>query len=76
MRFKRYIRGAVVAYPFDDDTVGLRQHDGLGLLRTSGGIPRSVIKHTDVGDVATILACIAEDLDRDACRGRGVEVEA
>ncbi len=77
MKFKRYSRGTVVAYPFDDHgAVGLRRPDGLGLLRTSDGIPRSVIEPSDVADLREILACICEGLDRDACRERGVEVEA
>lgn len=77
MRFKRYSRGVIVAYPFDDHgAIGLRRPDGLGLLRTNDGIPRSVVERDDLADVAVILACIAEDLDRDACRNRGVEVEA
>lgn len=75
MRFRRYRRGAVVAYAFDGaGTVGLQHADGLGLLRTSDGIPRSVVERSDISDVATLLDCIAEDLDRDACRARGVEV--
>ena len=75
MRFKRYSRGVIVAYPFDDrGAVGLRRPDGLGLLRTSDGIPRSVVERSDVVDVAAILGCVAEDLDREACEQRGVEV--
>ena len=75
MKFKRYIRGAVVAYPFDEQgAIDLRRPDGVGLLRTSGGIPRSVVDRSDIADVATILACVAEDLDREACAARGVEV--
>jgi len=74
MRFHRYSRGAIVAYPFDaEGTVGLRRPDGLGLLRTSDGIPRSVIDRSDVVDVIAVLSCIAEDLDEGACRDRGVE---
>jgi hypothetical protein len=75
VRFKRYSRGVIVAYPFDDHgAIGLRRPDGLGLLRTSDGIPRSVIERVDAADVAEILACISEDLDREACEKRGVEV--
>ena len=75
MRFSLYRRGAVVAYVFDDHgSVGLRYPDGRGLMRTSDGIPRSVVEHADVADVAAILGCVAEALDRDACEKRGVEV--
>ena len=75
MRFSRYQRGSVVAYAFDDrGAVGLRRQDGTGLLRTSDGIPRSVIDHADVADVAVILGCVVEKLDCDACEARGVEV--
>jgi hypothetical protein len=75
LRFRRYIRGAIVAYPFDDQgSIGLRRPDGVGLLRTSDGIPRSVVDRSDVADVAAILACVAEDLDREGCAARGVEV--
>ena len=75
MKFKRYIRGAVVAYPFDEHgAIGLRRPDGVGLLRTSDGIPRSVVDRSDIADVAAILACVAEDLDRTGCAARGVEV--
>lgn len=75
MKFSLYRRGAVVAYAYDDSVaVGLRRPDGLGLLRTSNGIPRSVIDRSDVVDVAVILGCVAEDLDREACEKRGVEV--
>ena len=75
MRFSRYKRGAVVAYPFDDHgSVGLRRQDGTGLLRTSAGIPRSVVDRADVAVVGVILGCVVEDLDRDACEARGVEV--
>ncbi len=77
MRFKRYSRGSIVAYSFDDQgTVGLRYEGGLGLLRTSGGIPRSVVERAHVADVSAILARVAEDLDRDSYEARGVEVEA
>ena len=75
MKFSRYSRGLVVAYPFDDrGAVGLRHPDGLGLLRTNDGIPRSVVERADVADVVAILRCVAEDLDREACEQRGVEV--
>lgn len=75
MKFKRYIRGTIVASAFDDrGAVCLRRADGLGLLRTSDGIPRSVIEPAEVADVAVILACVAENLDRDGCASRGVEV--
>ena len=75
MKFSLYRRGAVVAYAFDaHGTVGLRHLDGLGLLRTSDGIPRSVVDRFDVSDVVAILGCVAEDLDRGACEERGVEV--
>ena len=75
MRFSRYKRGSVVAYAFDDHgAVGLRRVDGTGLLRTSDGIPRSVVDHADVADVVVILGCVVEKLDRDACEARGVEV--
>lgn len=75
MRFARYKRGTVVAYAFDDrGTVGLRRPDGLGLLRTSDGIPRSVIERDDLAAVTAILGCVFEDLDREACEARGVEV--
>ena len=75
MRFALYKRGAVVAYAFDDrGAVDLRRPDGTGLLRTSNGIPRSVVDRSDIADVAAILGCVAEDLDRDACEQRGVEV--
>jgi hypothetical protein len=75
MRFSCYKRGSVVAYAFDDHgSVGLRRQDGTGLLRTSDGIPRSVVDRSDVADVTAILGCVAEDLDRDACEKRGVEV--
>ena len=75
MRFARYSRDAVVAYAFDDrGAVGLRRPDGTGLLRTSDGIPRSVVDHGDVVAVAAILGCVIEDLDRSACEARGVEV--
>lgn len=75
MKFSRYSRGAIVAYAFDDrGTVGLRHPDGVSLLRTSDGIPRSVIDHADVADVVAILGCVADDLDRDACAQLGVEV--
>lgn len=74
MRFKHYSRGTIVASPFDEEgTVELRHRDGLGLLRTSNGIPRSVIRRADIADVAAILVCIIEDLDLAACRDRGVE---
>lgn len=77
MQFKHYSRGTVVAYTLDDaGTVGLRYRDGRGLLRTCKGIPRPAIDRADVADVAAILACISEDLDRASCRKRGVEVEA
>jgi len=76
VRFSLYRRGAVVAYAFDDrGTVGLRHPDGLGLLRTTDGIPRSVVERADVSDVAAILVCVVEDLDREACAERGVEVD-
>lgn len=76
MRFRRYSRGTIVAFAFDDHgSVGLRHPDGLGLLRTSDGIPRSVVEPSDVADVAAIFACITEDLDRSGCAKRGVEVE-
>ena len=75
MRFNRYSRGAIVAYPFDPEgAIGLRRPDGLGLLRTSDGIPRSVVDRSDVDDVIAVLSCIAEDLDDDGCRSRGVAV--
>ena len=75
VRFLSYRRGGIVAYAFDDrDAVGLRRPDGTGLLRTSDGIPRSVVDRSDVVDVAAILGCVAEDLDREACEERGVEV--
>lgn len=74
MRFRHYRKGAIVAYPFDDGgSVGLRYHDGRSLLRTSDGIPRSVVELSDVADVASILVCVAEDLDQEACARRGVE---
>ena len=76
MRFALYKRGAVAAYAFDDHgSVGLRYPDGRGLLRTSDGIPRSVVDRSDVADVAAILGCVADDLDREACEKRGVEVD-
>lgn len=75
MKFSSYARGAIVAYAFDDrGSVGLRYHDGRGLMSTSNGIPRSVVDRSDIVDVATILTCVAEDLDREACEARGVEV--
>lgn len=75
MKFTLYRRGAVVAYAFDDHgAVGLRRPDGLGLLRTSNGIPRSVVERSDVEDVVVILGCVTEDLDRESCAERGVEV--
>lgn len=75
MRFSIYRRGSIVAYAFDDQgAVGLRRFDGLGLLRTNGGIPRFVIDRSDVADVLVVLACVAEDLDCAACGERGVEV--
>ena len=75
MKFRCYIRGAIVAYPFDDQgAIGLRRPDGLGLLRTSDGIPRSVVERADVADVAAILSCVIEDLDREGCAARGVTV--
>lgn len=74
MKFSLYRRGAVLAYAFDDrGAVGLRRPDGTGLLRTSDGIPRSVIERSDIADVAAILGCVVEDLDREACEERGVE---
>ena len=74
MKFSRYKCGAVVAYAFDDrGAVGLRRPDGTGLLRTSDGIPRSVVDRSDVAAVIAILGCIDEDLDREACEKRGVE---
>ena len=75
MKFALYRRGAVVAYAFDDQgAVGLRRPDGLGLLRTCNGIPRSVVERSDVEDVVVILGCVTADLDREACAERGVEV--
>ena len=75
MRFSLYRRGAIVAYAFDDrGTVGLRYADGRGLLRTSDGIPRSVVEVFDVADAAAILACVAEGFDQDACEKCGVTV--
>lgn len=75
MRFKLYRKGSVVAYAFDDrGTVGLRHLDGRSLLLTGDGIPRSVVERSDVAAVASVLVCIADDLDRDACASRGVEV--
>jgi hypothetical protein len=75
LKFRRYIRGAIVAYPFDDQgAIGLRRPDGTGLLRTSDGIPRSVVDRSDIADVAVILACVTEDLDREGCAARGVTV--
>ena len=75
MRFNRYSRGAIVAYPIDPDgTIGLRRPDGLGLLRTYDGIPRSAVQRSDIRDVIAVLSCIADDLDAAACRGCGVEV--
>ena len=77
MKFQRYIRGSVVASAFDaNGAICLRRADGLGFLRTSDGIPRSVIEPTEVADVAVILACVAENLDREGCASRGVEVVA
>ena len=65
MRFSLYRRGAVVAYAFDDHgAIGLRRPDGVGLLRTSNGVPRSVLERTDIADVTVILACVAEALPR------------
>jgi len=75
VRFSRYRRGSIVAYAFDDQgTVGLRHLDGLSLLLTTDGIPRSVVERADVADVAAILACIAEDLGQETCARHGVEV--
>lgn len=75
MRFKRYSRGSIVAQPFDDDgAVDLRRPDGRGLLRTSNGIPRSVLERSDILDLAAILACIADGFDSEGCRKCGVEV--
>jgi len=75
VRFSLYRRGAVVAYAFDDHgAIGLRRPDGVGLLRTSNGVPRSVLERADIADVTVILACVAEDLDRETCKARGVEV--
>ena len=75
MRFQRYCRGVIVAYPFDDQgAIDLRHQDGRSLLLTRDGIPRSVIEGTAVADVVAILGCIAENLDREACQKRGVEV--
>jgi len=74
MRFRRYQKGDVVAYAYDDaGSVGLRYPDGRGLLRTSDGIPKPVVDGTDVADVAEIFSCIAGGLDEDACARRGVE---
>jgi hypothetical protein len=75
MRFSLYKRGAVVAYAFDDHgAIGLRRPDGVGLLRTSHGVPRPVLEPADIPDVTMILVCVAEDLDREMCEARGVEV--
>lgn len=75
MKFLRYQKDAVIAYAFDDaGSVGLRRPDGRGLLRTSDGIPRSVVDRLDVAAVSVILRCIVDDLDREACKERGVEV--
>jgi len=75
MRFNLYSRGAIVAYVFNaEGTIGLRYPDGRGLLRTSDGIPRSVIDRADVADVIAILTCVTDDLDQGACAARGVEV--
>jgi hypothetical protein len=76
MRFRRYAKGSIIAFAFDDrGSVGLKHPDGLGLLRTSDGIPRSVVDCRDVADVAMIFACIVEDLDDEDCRKSGVEVQ-
>lgn len=75
MRFQRYSRGAVVALPFDDQGgIDLRHSDGRSLLLTRDGIPRSVIEGPAISDVVAILGCVAENLDREACQQRGVEV--
>jgi hypothetical protein len=77
MRFNRYSRGRIVAYPFDGrGAIDLRRCDGTGLLRTIDGTPRAVIDRADVADVVAILSCVAEDSDQDACIARGVEVAA
>ena len=76
MRFSFYRRGNVIAYAFDArGAVGLRRPDGVGLLRTSDGVPRSVIDGHDVVDVVEILACVAGNFDERACAQRGVEVD-
>ena len=74
MRFKHYSRGSIVAYALDEGTVGLRHRNGLGLLRTSNGIPHSAIKRDDLPAVVVILGCIFEDVDHAMCLARGVEV--
>ena len=75
MKFRRYQKGLVIAYAFDDvGSVGLRYRDGRGLLRTSDGIPRPVIDRTNVADVAEIFSCITGDLDENECARRGVEI--
>jgi hypothetical protein len=71
---KRYSRGAIVAHVLDDGTIDLRRQDGLSLLATIDGIPRSVISGCELEDVARILFCIMRRFNVEVCAGRGVEV--
>ncbi len=70
------MRGSLVAFEFDNrGSVCLQYSNGVGLLRARDGISRVVIDRGDVADIAAIFACIDEELDRDECRARGVEVD-
>jgi hypothetical protein len=77
VKYRRYARGSVVAV--EDDVSGnilLRLKHKGSLLRPRDGVPQVIVERADAADVAAIFACIAEDLDREACAQRGVEVTA
>ena len=70
----RYSRGAIVAHVLVDGAIDLRRQDGLSLLTTIDGIPRSVISSRELEDVLAILLCIGMRLDAAACAKQNVEV--
>jgi hypothetical protein len=74
MTFRRYSRGAILAYVIDAGGIDLRRQDGISLLATIDGVPRSVIAARELHDVAIILDCIDKGCDQEACELLGVGV--